>query len=56
MYKCSAKASLVLDQIRSRSNSGVQVNLSTDVIKSTPILIPDKLVMEKFSKISNEFE
>ena len=43
-----------VDQIRSKSNSGVQVNLSTDVIKSTPILIPDKLVMEKFSKISND--
>ena len=43
-----------IDQIRSKSNSGVQVNLSTDVIKGTPILIPDKLVMEKFSTISND--
>ena len=43
-----------IDQIRSKSNSGVQVNLSTDVIKNTQILIPEISLMEKFSEISND--
>ena len=43
-----------IDQIRSKSNSGVQVNLSTDVIKNTQILIPEISLMGKFSEISND--
>ena len=42
-----------IDQIRSKSNSGVQVNLSTEVIKNSQILIPERSVIEKFSKVSN---
>ena len=42
-----------IHEIRSKSNSGVQVNLSTEVIKCTQILIPKKSIMETFSKISN---
>jgi len=36
--------------IRSKSNSGVQVNLSTDTIKETQVLIPSKEIMNVFRK------
>ena len=43
-----------IDLIRSKSNSGVQVNLSTDVIKNTSILIPDKSIMKDFKTLSEK--
>ena len=48
---------LKVDMIRTRANSGVQVNLSTDTIKETAILVPPTLLMEKFSRITtNSYE
>jgi type I restriction enzyme S subunit len=42
-----------VDSIRSRSNSGVQVNLSTDAIKETLILVPSKEIMNIFRDYTN---
>ena len=43
-----------IDLIRTKSNSGVQVNLSTDVIKNTSILIPDESIMKVFKTLSEK--
>jgi type I restriction enzyme S subunit len=40
-----------LSDLRSRANSGVQVNLSTNEIRSTEVIIPDKALKAKFSGI-----
>ena len=37
--------------LRGRANSGVQINLSTEAIKSSELLIPDKKTNEKFNDI-----
>ena len=39
--------------IRSRANSGVQVNLTTKGICETKVIIPDSKSLEKFEKIAN---
>ncbi len=41
-----------IDDLRSRANSGVQVNLSTEEIKKTPILVPDEKAHDLFNQIS----
>jgi type I restriction enzyme S subunit len=41
-----------IDDIRSRANSGVQVNLSTAEIRKTKVVIPPKSINEKFDKTS----
>lgn len=38
-----------LKDIRSRANSGVQVNLSTNGICETKIILPDKIILDKFN-------
>ena len=38
-----------IDLLRSRSNSGVQVNLSTSTIKETKIILPTKKLSQYFS-------
>ncbi len=40
-----------IDLLRSRSNSGVQVNLSTSTIKETNIILPTKKLSQYFSDI-----
>ena len=40
-----------LNDLRSRANSGVQVNLSTEGIKNTTVLIAPKIIHEEFNKI-----
>lgn len=40
-----------IDELRSRANSGVQVNLSTKEICDTKILIPNKRIHDEFNKI-----
>jgi len=40
-----------IDDIRSRANSGVQVNLSTAEIRKTKVIIPPKSINENFDKI-----
>jgi type I restriction enzyme S subunit len=40
----------VVEELRSRANSGVQVNLTTASIKETPILVPDINVHSEFDK------
>lgn len=41
-----------LKDIRSRANSGVQVNLSTQGICETKIIIPDKRVLDKYNEFA----
>lgn len=41
-----------ISDLRSRANSGVQVNLTTTGICNTQILIPDKDCIDKFNKIA----
>ncbi len=41
-----------LKEIRSRANSGVQVNLSTKGICETKIVIPDKMILDKFNEFA----
>lgn len=41
-----------IEEIRSRSNSGVQVNLSTSEIKATPILVPNKEAHDLFDRVA----
>ena len=41
-----------IDLLRSRSNSGVQVNLSTSTIKETKIVLPTKKLSQYFSDIT----
>ena len=41
-----------VELLRTRANSGVQVNLSTEAIKETKILIPSIEIMKKFSDIT----
>lgn len=41
-----------LNDIRSRANSGVQVNLSTKGICETQIVIPEKGIIDKFNNIA----
>ena len=41
-----------LKDIRSRANSGVQVNLSTKGICETKIVIPDKMILDKFNEFA----
>src|SRR5690606_22554229 len=40
-----------LERLRSQANSGVQVNLSTDSIKSAKVLIPPKEINKRFDDI-----
>jgi type I restriction enzyme S subunit len=41
-----------IERLRSQANSGVQVNLSTDAIKSSNVITPDKEVNGKFHEIT----
>lgn len=41
-----------IEDLRSRANSGVQVNLSTKEIKESLIVIPNKYILGKFNKIT----
>ena len=41
-----------LKDIRSRANSGVQVNLSTNGICETKIVIPSKSILDKFNNFA----
>ena len=42
---------IFLTNLRGRANSGVQVNLSTKEIKHSKIIIPPKIVNQKFNKV-----
>ena len=44
-----------IQELRSRANSGVQVNLSTSEIKSTKIIIPEKQINMAFDQLSKTF-
>jgi type I restriction enzyme S subunit len=44
-----------IEELRSRANSGVQVNLSTNEIKKSKILIAPKSINEKFDLITKSF-
>jgi type I restriction enzyme S subunit len=44
-----------IEELRSRANSGVQVNLSTNEIKKSKILIASKSINEKFDLITKSF-
>jgi type I restriction enzyme S subunit len=44
-----------IEELRSRANSGVQVNLSTNEIKKSKILIAPKSINEKFDLIAKSF-
>lgn len=44
-----------IEELRSRANSGVQVNLSTNEIKKSKILIAPKSINEKFGLITKSF-
>jgi type I restriction enzyme S subunit len=44
-----------IEELRSRANSGVQVNLSTNEIKKSKILIAPISVNEKFDLITKSF-
>lgn len=41
-----------IERLRSQANSGVQVNLSTDAIKSSKVITPAKLVNKEFHEIA----
>lgn len=46
-----------ITEIRSRSNSGVQVNLSTSEIKATPLIMPSKEIHDYFnSQVSKMYD
>ena len=46
-----------IENLRSRANSGVQVNLSTKEIKESLLVMPQKEILEKFNCITeNIFE
>ena len=42
---------IFIDELRSRANSGVQVNLSTKEIKESLFVCPNKLIHEKFNNL-----
>lgn len=44
-----------IEELRSRANSGVQVNLSTNEIKKSKILIAPKFINENFDSIAKSF-
>lgn len=44
-----------IEELRSRANSGVQVNLSTNEIKKSKILIAPKSINEQFDLITKSF-
>ena len=44
-----------IEELRSRANSGVQVNLSTSEIKNTKIIIPDIQVNKTFDQVIKPF-
>jgi type I restriction enzyme S subunit len=44
-----------IEELRSRANSGVQVNLSTNEIKKSKILIATKSINEKFDSLTKSF-
>jgi type I restriction enzyme S subunit len=44
-----------IEELRSRANSGVQVNLSTNEIKKSKILIASKSINEKFDLVTQSF-
>jgi type I restriction enzyme S subunit len=48
-------SSAFIDELRSRANSGVQVNLSTSEIKLSKILLPPKEINISFDKIVKPF-
>jgi type I restriction enzyme S subunit len=41
-----------LGKLRGRAHSGVQVNLSTEAIKRTPFIIPDKKTNQQFNNVA----
>ena len=49
---CLTNNKTFLNEIRKRANSGVQVNLSTDGIKTTPTIMPPLSLMAKFGSLS----
>jgi type I restriction enzyme S subunit len=50
---CLTNNATFLYEIRKRANSGVQVNLSTDGIKTTPTIMPPLSLMGKFGSLSH---
>ena len=50
---CLTNNKTFLYEIRKRANSGVQVNLSTDGIKTTPTIIPPLSLMVKFGSLTH---
>ena len=49
---CLTNNKTFLNEIRKRANSGVQVNLSTDGIKTTPTIMPPLSLMAKFGSLT----
>ena len=49
---CLTNSQNFLNDLRSRANSGVQVNLSSEHIKETKIISPDNSTAKKFDKLS----
>ena len=43
-----------IENLRSRANSGVQVNLSTKEIKETLIIVPSKNIHKKYNDITEK--
>ena len=41
-----------IERLRSQANSGVQVNLSTNAIKSSQVITPTKEINEEFHKLT----
>ena len=54
-YLYSVLTSDYYNQLMSNYNNGsVQANLSVDVVRTFPIIIPDKAIMDRFSKVQCE--